>query len=429
MHPFPRQKRQACIALTGALCLSLCLYFFALLSLAAPVSLPNFNVDLAQTSVSGLSAGGFMAVQFGVAHSSLVKGVGVIAGGPYYCAQGDAQIAATRCSCTGIFSFLSCRVAPGSTEPERLAAVTAQYARDGAIDPVAGMAGQRIWMFSGMADSVVPPPVMHDLLTYYRHYIDAEHIRFRNDMRAEHAFPADGFGGDCARLRSPYINDCRFDAAGELLQWIYGGLQPKSMAPPGGRFIEFDQSEFVDDHRPTDHGMAYSGYAYVPANCDKSLNRRCRLHVAFHGCKQDYDSIGGTFIRHAGYNAWADANDLIVLYPQAAAKLPRNPNACWNWFDFDRDDSGYATRNGRQMRAVKGMIDRIAGRSAVPVPQPLPRCFTASNAEHVRAGRAHDWFHLARANGSDRFIGLDNRYSITTLKQRGSNYYELGTCP
>jgi hypothetical protein len=29
-------------------------------------------------------------VQFGVAWSSIVKGVGVIAGGPYYCAQGSA---------------------------------------------------------------------------------------------------------------------------------------------------------------------------------------------------------------------------------------------------------------------------------------------------------------------------------------------------
>src|SRR5437899_12913479 len=49
-----------------------------------------FNADIGETSISGISSGAFMAVQFGVSWSSIVKGVGVIAGGPYYCAQGTA---------------------------------------------------------------------------------------------------------------------------------------------------------------------------------------------------------------------------------------------------------------------------------------------------------------------------------------------------
>ncbi len=35
-------------------------------------------------TVSGISSGGFMAVQFHVAHSSTVGGAGVVAGGPYW---------------------------------------------------------------------------------------------------------------------------------------------------------------------------------------------------------------------------------------------------------------------------------------------------------------------------------------------------------
>src|SRR5262245_49467455 len=54
---------------------------------AGPMALPALNVDITETSVSGLSSGAYMAVQFEVAHSSIVKGVGVIAGGPYFCAQ------------------------------------------------------------------------------------------------------------------------------------------------------------------------------------------------------------------------------------------------------------------------------------------------------------------------------------------------------
>ena len=53
------------------------------------VSLPSYNVDINQTSVSGLSAGGYMAVQFDVAFSSTLRGAGIIAGGPFYCAQGS----------------------------------------------------------------------------------------------------------------------------------------------------------------------------------------------------------------------------------------------------------------------------------------------------------------------------------------------------
>ena len=45
------------------------------------VPLPTFNIEMDQTSISGLSSGGYMAVQFSVAFSALVKGVRVIAGG------------------------------------------------------------------------------------------------------------------------------------------------------------------------------------------------------------------------------------------------------------------------------------------------------------------------------------------------------------
>ena len=49
-------------------------------------SLPAYNVDLHETTVSGISSGAYMAVHFGVAHSAIVKGVGTTAGGPYLCA-------------------------------------------------------------------------------------------------------------------------------------------------------------------------------------------------------------------------------------------------------------------------------------------------------------------------------------------------------
>src|SRR5512143_1502738 len=80
---------------------------------AATTSLPSFKIDESQTSVSGLSSGGFMAVQFEVSYSSIVKGAGVIAGGPYFCAQTDLANATTICSCTN--PFIPCQVRNGGT--------------------------------------------------------------------------------------------------------------------------------------------------------------------------------------------------------------------------------------------------------------------------------------------------------------------------
>lgn len=55
---------------------------------AMAATLLSYNVDPASVSVSGLSSGGFMAGQLGVAYSSLFQtGFGVFAAGPYDCAR------------------------------------------------------------------------------------------------------------------------------------------------------------------------------------------------------------------------------------------------------------------------------------------------------------------------------------------------------
>lgn len=54
-------------------------------------------MDITQTSTSGISSGGFMAVQIGYAFSSNIVGVGVVAGGPYICAEGEVGIATSSC--------------------------------------------------------------------------------------------------------------------------------------------------------------------------------------------------------------------------------------------------------------------------------------------------------------------------------------------
>jgi hypothetical protein len=54
------------------------------------------------------------------------------------------------------------------------------------------------------------------------------------------------------------------------------------------------QSEFIALPYAAWHGDF--GYLYLPKSCEDSAGAGCRLHVAFHGCLQDIDSIGATFI-------------------------------------------------------------------------------------------------------------------------------------
>ncbi|WP_232429218.1 PHA-depolymerase-like protein [Burkholderia ubonensis] len=322
---------------------------------AQVAKLPAFNVDIKQTSVSGLSSGGFMAVQFDVAYSSIVKGAGIIAGGPYACSQGSLVIAMT-----------ACMDAIMPTDIPTLIRITNANARSQAIDSPANLANQKIWMFSGSQDSVVMQSVMNDLRTYYRHFISAANIKYVKNIRAEHAMPTDFFGNTCDFKGNPFINNCHFDASGELLKWIYGPLNPRNTGSlDDQRFIEFDQSEFIGN--PRQHSMADTGWIYVPANC--ANGQACRLHVVFHGCFQypafseDGATFGTTYVRNTGYNQWADTNNIIVLYPQlfigqGDPETLSNPNGCWDWFAYD--DPNFATKTGNQMKAVKAMIDRIS---------------------------------------------------------------------
>ena len=169
------------------------------------------------------------------------------------------------------------------------------------------------------------------------------------DRPAGHAMVTEASGKACATTEPPYINDCDYDAAGALLAHLLGPLTPASSAQ--GRLLRFDQRPFAEGA-----WMADEGFVYVPKSCESS---QCRIHVAFHGCRQ----AGEQFPRDAGYNRWADANRLIVLYPQAVESWnwqAFNPRGCWDWWGYT--GSVYHTRNGPQVRAVIAMVDRLAAR-------------------------------------------------------------------
>lgn len=169
------------------------------------------------------------------------------------------------------------------------------------------------------------------------------------------------------------LNDV--DLAGAILKRIYGEPALKGGRVPvaESEVQAFDQrlvfSRFsqIPYNALQDASMAREGYVFIPKACKDG--RQCKLHVAFHGCLQGGQTdprsghSGNLFAKFSGYNEWAQANDVIVLYPQiqARASVPLNPQGCWDWWGQDYTHAAYHTRNGKQVKAVAQMINILAG--------------------------------------------------------------------
>jgi poly(3-hydroxybutyrate) depolymerase len=235
----------------------------------------------------------------------------------------------------------------------------------GRIDPLEHLRDDRVWLFSGGKDETVTTPVMDRLAAWYGEWLTPAAIRYVKLPDAAHAMIsiADPQADACSSMQSPFINRCgELDPAGEMLRHMLGPLQPASTAARG-EMLAFDQRPFIDG-KAIDAAMADEAYVYLPQSCRSAS---CRVHVAFHGCRQSTAEIGRRFVDGAGYNTWADNNRIIVLYPQT---VPRrgfafgswrwvaNPYGCWDWWGYSGND--YATRDGLQIKAVRAMLERLA---------------------------------------------------------------------
>lgn len=338
--------------------------------------LGRFPVDSRQVSVAGISSGAFMANQLHVAHSADIVGAGIVAGGLYGCAV-------DRVTADGVAGLASlavgpCMQAPGLLKPvASYARIVADLAGKGWIDPPSNLARSRVYLFTGKADSVVNPKTVELAASLYRTLgVPDGQIRFRDrdlpGAGAGHSWVTRSFGNSCNANASPFINRCDYDQAGDVLQTIYGALQPPAGAP-GGRIVAFDQTEFVAGAAAAANGLWHTGYLYVPQACEAGAAQPCRLVVALHGCLQSAELLGAEFYSRIGLNEWADANGIVVLYPQAHAttitELPRqdalaafntNPNGCWNWWGYGYDDR-FLTRQGAQIGAIWSMVRRLTG--------------------------------------------------------------------
>jgi hypothetical protein len=340
--------------------------------------LRGYNAPIGESSISGVSSGAFMAVQFGTAWSSIIKGVGVVAGGPYWCAKADA-IAWSLWYLGGPASRAEGPCMKGPASELTLSDFTVKAdaeASAGGIDPLDNLGGQKIYLFHGYNDSKVARAATDAAADFYRHYLgDANrgNLFYQTALGAGHAIvvakQAAGLNA-CNANQTPFIDQCGYDQAGIILQHIYGRLNAPSPGQLVGTVKSFDQSIYTKPLSPDSLSLADKGYVFVPKDCEQGA--RCRIHVALHGCKQDEGDVKRRFVDDTGYNAWAVNNHLIILYPQTKASWfwPTNWYACWDWWGYVDYGDSYVRKSGLQVKAIKAMLDALTAGAGPPVETP-----------------------------------------------------------
>lgn len=309
---------------------------FSVFSLAAAPALPSLK--LRSATVSGISSGAFQAVQLQVALSEKIEGAASVAGGIYGCAEGQAGKA------------LQCMVMPGNIKSEPLIAKAKEAAEKKFIDPLGALARARIYLFQSRADKVVKPEAEAKLKEFFLAFAPPKNLREEFSELAAHGFLTLGYGNECEKQGLPWIQNCGRDGAGEILTHLYGELKAPGATASRGAPLPFDQTRYAAPEAQ----MLPEGRIYLPAAC--ALGASCRLHIALHGCQMSTDYVQEQFVAEAGYNRWAEANDIVVLYPQVD-KSGQNPKGCWDWFGYTGAD--YALKSGRQIQAIGKMMEAL----------------------------------------------------------------------
>jgi poly(3-hydroxybutyrate) depolymerase len=310
--------------------------------------LQSYLVDRNQVTVSGISAGAYMAHQLHVAYSDIFKGAGLIAGGPFMMSSG---------SIFGAFAHGLKGVS--SPTHQYLANKASMCAKSGWIANLNNLSESRVFVLHGTEDKTVKRSVSDALVDFYEHFTAKENIEYCNTLEVVHAMPTVGYGASPLKSpKSPYIVASQYDAAGKILQHLSPLHELLAPIAALGELVEFDQTDFIQG--ATWMSMDKKGFAYIPRGA--SNGEQCSVHVALHGCKQHRGAIGNEFAQHAGYNEWAESNNIIILYPQASAQSNFgifNPMASFDWWGFTGPD--YAFRTSRQMRSIVNMVQRVSG--------------------------------------------------------------------
>lgn len=118
------------------------------------------------------------------------------------------------------------------------------------------------------------------------------------------------------------------DPEGAMLTHWLGSVNPPNTGSPEGTPSSFSQNLYAPGGDAPALSMDNDGLLYTPPAC--AAGAACKLVVALHGCLSGQYLLGDEFPELANLDAYADTNNLVILYPQAIASIiPYNPEGCW----------------------------------------------------------------------------------------------------
>lgn len=305
-----------------------------------------YNVNPQKITVSGISSGAYIAQQMHMAYADQISGVAMLAGGPFNCSEGNVNRALNSCM----------KTSPGAISIDKILASITDLRKKGLLDSGETLPAAKVLLLVGKNDDVVAKPVVQaakDL--YVKLQVSEQNIKFIDHLEVGHAFPTLDYGNSCPTPRSsPYISRCNYDGAFEILNFLNGPLLIKGVEIETNLKFISQTKYFSEDLKK--NSMGPEAAIYVPTACQNGAE--CALHISFHGCAQSRDEIGDAYFRKTGFNAWAEANNIIILYPQVVKNFVLgNPNSCWDWWGYT--GAQFHNKQSVQMSIVHKMIEEV----------------------------------------------------------------------
>jgi len=299
-------------------------------------------------TVSGQSAGGSMAMQHLFAFSQHVQGAAIAAGSPYGC--GAFQRGHVHHGATCYY---------GGTNVQKTISYVHAHSNKGLIDDPNNLSSTPVIVFNGKDDWEVYTAVGKEIVQQLKAFVKPTKLDVQLDSKASHVWSLDHGScrcGQCAWWGKGLccdVNNCKYDLSGEMFRHFYGTLKPRVEARQNFSWIS--QEQYLPPKTPSWSDARIEKWAvlYLPTGC-RQKPAACYVHVHYHGCIANKWTKRRQWINHLDLNEYGEANDIIILYPQAKGDRLTG-KGCWNW-GFTKDDRLFDTRQSVQLKMVMNIV-------------------------------------------------------------------------
>ena len=322
----------------------------------------------------------------------------------------------------------TCMKGAPAPDVDALVATAQKRAADGEIGPLKDLADAHVYLLHGANDGVVAPAVAEAGAQFYQQLRDGNagadrHAgggRWRAPLRPQPARWRPRATTATSRCRRIWATAASMRPARSSRRC--SASRPARPTLVHGKVLSFDQDALRPDGK--DAFLASTGYRLRAAG----LRRRQAAAGWWSPCmaaSRTPTPSARPSSSDAGFNRWADAYDVAVLYPQTRASFaPLNPQACWDWWGYSGTD--YDTRQ-RRAAALAGERRARAGAACEAVMAGCARS-ASSSLRRSRGQRLASWqpgigaksFRpLSRPGHFSRLAERSNQREATPLRVRG----------